>query len=53
MSCADKKSRVIGVEEVETSTVYLFDDSMKPSKEIKTVHVSYAYDSTHGQTIII
>ena len=53
MSCAGKNARVIEIEEGKTSTVYPFNDSMSPSKEIKTVHVAYAYDTLNGQTIIL
>ena len=30
-----------------------FDDSMRPSKGIRTVHVAYAYDAPNGQTAIL
>ena len=53
MSCAGKHARIVGIEEGQTSTVYPFDDSMKPTKEVKTVHVAYAYDAPNGQTTIL
>jgi len=51
--CAGKHARIIGTKEIQTSTVYQFDDSMKPTKEVKTIHVIYAYDASNGQTIIL
>ena len=53
MSCAGKQARIIAIEEGQTSTVYPFDDSMRPSKGIRTVHVAYAYDAPNGQTAIL
>ena len=53
MSCAGKHARIVGIEEGQTSTVYPFDDSMKPTKEVKTIHVAYAYDDPNGQTTIL
>ena len=53
MSCAGKNARIIGIEEVKTLTVYPVDNSMSPSKEIKTVYVAYAYETTKGRTIIL
>ena len=53
MSCAGKHARIVGIEEGQTSTVYPFDDSMKPTKEVKTVHVAYAYDAPNGHTTIL
>ena len=53
MSCAGRHARIVGVEEGKTSTVYSFDDSMKPSQKIKTIHVAYAHDTTDGKTFIL
>ena len=53
MSCAGRHARIIGIEEGKTSTVYAFDDTMKPSKSVKTVHVAYAYDTEDGKTFIV
>ena len=53
MSCAGKHARIIGIEEGNNSTVYPFDESMTPSKEIRTVHVAYAYATCNGRTIIL
>ena len=53
MSYAGKHARIVGIEEGQTSTVYPFDDSMKPTKEVRTIHVAYAHDAPNGQTTIL
>ena len=53
MSCAGKHAKIVGIEEGEVSTVYPFDDSMKPSKGVQIVHGAYAYASPSVQTTIV
>ena len=53
MSCAGKHCRILEVIEGNVSTVHGFADSMAPMKNIKTVNVALAYDTTDGQTYIL
>ena len=53
MSCARQYARIIGIEEGKTSTVYAFNDSMKPPQSVKTVHAACAYDTEDGKTFIL
>ena len=53
ISSAGKHAQIIGIEEGKKITVYLFNKSMQPSKEIKTAHAVYAYDASNRRTIIL
>ena len=53
MSCSGRHARIVGIKEGKTSTVYVFDDSMKPSQSVRAVHVAYAYNTEDGKTFIL
>ncbi len=53
MTCVGKHARILERYEGKSCTVYPFNDTMSPMKNISTVNAAYAYDSTDGRTFIL
>ena len=53
ISCAGSDARILNFLDGRTCTVYPYNDSYKPKKEIKLCDVAFAYDTDDGRTYIL